>query len=178
MSTRTLADRWHALRSRRVVRWAMDLAVVAAVLLGVNAWQTRAHLRGDAAGFALDDLDGRPVALSSLAGKPTMVAFFAPWCGVCRANEGAVAQVARWAGERAHVVSVASDYRDVNEIRAYVDEHGVPAPVLLGGTATARAWRVQAFPTYYFLDADGRITGSSVGYTTAAGMAARLFALP
>ncbi len=173
-----LATRWSALRSRRAVRWAIDLALVALLLVGVQAWQTRAHLRGDAPALSLRSLDGSPVTLAALAGKPTMIAFFAPWCGVCKANEGAVVQVAGWAGARANVVSVASDYRDVDEIRAYASEHELPAPVLLGGTATARAWRVQAFPTYYFLDEEGRVTGSSVGYTTAAGMAARLFALP
>lgn len=178
MRWRSLTHTWSALRARRATRWALDLAMVALVLVAVQAWQTRAHLRGDAPDLELRDLDGRTVTLASLAGKPVMVAFFAPWCGVCRANEGAVAQLARVAGEQAHVVSVASDYRGVDEIRAYVDEHHVPAPVLLGGNGTARAWRVQAFPTYYFLDERGRVTGSSVGYTTTAGMAARLFALP
>lgn len=178
MDARALLSRVMALRERRVVRWALDAALVLAIVLAVSLWQTRSHVRGLAPDFAVATLAGEPVTRSTFAGKPTLLAFWAPWCGVCRANEDNVARLKEWAGERAHVVSVASDYQDADEVRAYVTKHGVGDPVLLGGTATARAFRVQAFPTFYFLDAEGRITGSSVGYTTTAGLAARLFALP
>ena len=156
----------------------MDGVLIVIAILAVGAWQTRGHVRGAAPNFALQVLDGSTATLASFAGKPTLLAFWAPWCGVCRANEGSVEQLKEWAGDRAHVVSVASDYRDPEEIRAYAAEHHLGDPVLLGGKATARAYGVQAFPTYYFLDEAGRITGSSVGYTTSVGMAARLFALP
>jgi thiol-disulfide isomerase/thioredoxin len=178
MDARALLSRVMALRERRVVRWALDAALVLAIVLAVSLWQTRSHVRGLAPDFAVATLAGEPVTRSTFAGKPTLLAFWAPWCGVCRANEDNVARLKEWAGERAHVVTVASDYQDADEVRAYVTKHGVGDPVLLGGTATARAFRVQAFPTFYFLDAEGRITGSSVGYTTTAGLAARLFALP
>jgi thioredoxin-related protein len=46
--------------------------------------------------------------------------------------------------------------------------------VLLGDEETVRAFRVEAFPTTYFLDAEGRITGSVAGYTTTPGLLARL----
>lgn len=178
MALRALSRRLRELRERRAVRWAMDALLVAVVLVAVSAWQTRHHMRGAAPDFALPTLAGDEVTRASLAGKPALLAFWAPWCGVCRANEGAVATLQGWAGDRAHVISVASDYQDVEEIRQYVQRHRVAGTVLLGGSATARAFRVQAYPTFYFLDAEGRIQGSAVGYTTAAGLWARLFALP
>ena len=178
MVTAPLRARLTALRERRLVRFAMEGALVEIVLIAVSAWQTRNHMRGAAPDFALPTLTGGELTRASLAGKPALLVFWAPWCGVCRANEGAVATLTGWVGERAHVVSVASDYQDVEEIRQYVQRHDVAGTVLLGGTATARAFRVQAFPTFYFLDEDGRIQGSAVGYTTAAGLWARLFALP
>ena len=82
--------------------------------------------------------------------------------------------LARWAGDRGRVVSVASAYGDVAEVRAYMKEHEVAYPVLLGDDETVRAFRVEAFPTVYFLDAEGRIKRSVAGYTTTGGLLARL----
>jgi hypothetical protein len=72
------------------------------------------------------------------------------------------------------VVSVAAAFGDLGEVRAYQRAHQVEYPVLLGDEATLRAFRVEAFPTTYFLDAEGRVTGSVVGYTTTGGLLARL----
>ena len=163
-----------ALRERRWFRWSMDLAVLAALLLGIGAWQARRHVRGALPEVALRTLDGAPASLASLRGRPAMVAFWAPWCGVCAAQSANVGWARRLAGERARVVSVATSFEDVAQVRAYMAEHEVAYPVLLGDDAVVRAFRVEAYPTVYFLDAEGRITGSVAGYTTTAGMLARL----
>jgi len=43
-------------------------------------------------------------------------------------------------------------------------------PVLMGDDSTARDWSVRAFPTYYVIDTEGRISSRSVGYSTRLGM--------
>lgn len=169
-----LLDRWMALRDRRWFRWSMDLALLAALLLGISAWQARGHVRGAPPAAPLRTLDGAPASLASLRGKPAMVVFWAPWCGVCGAQSGNVGMAMRLAGDRARVISVATAFDDVAQVRAYMAEHGVAYPVLLGDDAAVRAFHVEAYPTTYFLDAEGRITGSVAGYTTTAGMLARL----
>jgi thioredoxin-related protein len=73
------------------------------------------------------------------------------------------------------VVSVAASFENVDQVRAYVRDHGVDYPVLLGDDALVRAFRVEAFPTVYFLDAGGRVRRSATGYTTTLGLLARLF---
>jgi thioredoxin-related protein len=70
---------------------------------------------------------------------------------------------------------VAAEFSDEAEVRAYVRERGVDYPVLLGDDAVVHAFRVEAFPTLYFLDAEGRVKASVAGYTTTLGMLARLF---
>lgn len=175
------------MREKRIVRLLMDGAVLIAIFLGINAWQSRGHLRGVAPAFELRVLDvttnagamgvasEERVSNTTLAGKPTMLVFWAPWCGVCKADSPAVSRVRSIVGERANVVSIASDYESLREVNGYVAAVGVDYPVLLGGKKTARDFQVRAFPTVFFLDSDGNIDTSVVGYTTTAGMLARLF---
>jgi thiol-disulfide isomerase/thioredoxin len=166
--------RFLALRDRRWFAWTMDLTVGALLFLGISAWQARHHLRGDPPEVTFRTLDGAPVTLSSLRGRPVMLAFWAPWCGVCGAQSGNVGLAMRLAGERARVISVATAFEELGQVRGYMADHAVQYPVLLGDEAVARAFKLEAYPTVYFLDAEGRVTGSTSGYTTTAGMLARL----
>jgi thiol-disulfide isomerase/thioredoxin len=165
---------WRRFRQGRAFRALRDSLIFLAVLLAVGAWQTRRHVRGPPPEVALRTLAGEPFALASLRGKPAMVAFWAPWCGVCKAQSDNVSRALRLAGGRAHGVSVAASYEDEAEVRRHVREQGIDVPVLLADDAALGAFRVEAFPTVYFLDADGRVKGSAAGYTTTLGMLARL----
>jgi thiol-disulfide isomerase/thioredoxin len=124
--------------------------------------------------FSLQRLDGPPVHSTDLVGKPTLIAFWTPWCPVCKVESRNLSWAQRLVGDRARVLSIATGYDDVGAVRRYVRDHGVDYPVLLGGDDQARDFHVQAFPTVYFLDAQGRVKGSSVGYTTTLGLLARL----
>jgi thiol-disulfide isomerase/thioredoxin len=164
-----------AYRTRRLVRWSADLLGLLAIVLVAGLWQTRHHAWGDAPAFSLPALQGGPeVSLASLGGKPTMLVFWAPWCTVCKAESQNVSWVRSIVGSRANVVSVAASYRAVADVQAYVHEKGVDYPVVLGDDATVARFAVDAFPTVYFLDARGRISGSAVGYATTGGLLARL----
>jgi thiol-disulfide isomerase/thioredoxin len=148
---------------------------VLAVVTAATAWQARDHLPpGTAPAATLPALSGPPISLEALRGKPVLLAFWAPWCGVCKAESDNLSRVMRLAGERARVISVAASFEDLAEVRAYVEARGVDYPVLLGDEPVVRAFRVSAYPTLYFLDAEGRIKRSTSGYTTTAGMLLRL----
>jgi hypothetical protein len=94
---------------------------------------------------------------------------------VCGAESQNVSWVQRVVGQRANVVSVASSFRSVGDVQQYVRERGVDYPVLLAPEGVGGQFGLEAFPTAYFLDAEGRIRHSVVGYTTTAGMLWRLF---
>lgn len=174
-SFRQLKARYLKARERRWFRWSVDAVLFLVLVAAIGAWQTRSHLSGVAAPpVTLATLDGRTVSLESLKGKPVLVAFWAPWCSVCKTESQNVSWTMKLAGERAHVVSIVSSYDDLGSVQAYVRDRGVDYPVLLGDEGLARQFKVDAFPTAYFLDADGRIKRSAVGYTTTLGLLARL----
>ena len=172
----TWRTRFAALRQRRLVGWAIELAVVAVVILGVSAYQARHLPEGPAPALDVATLDGGAFSIDSLRGTPTMVVFWAPWCGVCGAEADNLARAQQWVGARARVVTVAVEYDRVDDVRAFVAKHGVTVPVGLGGTDAARRWGVGAFPTAFVVDETGVIVSRMVGYTSTAGMVARLLA--
>lgn len=168
---------WQRARARWWVRWGVDLLVLALIALGVMAWQTR-NLPGGgepAPDFALRTLSGEQVRLADLKGKPVLLVFWAPWCGVCKTESPTLSSLREWVGERAHVVSVALSYEDEEDVRRYVREQEVDYLVLLGNEATRRAYRVNMYPTTFVLSAEGRIEQSAVGYTTKLGLLWRLW---
>ncbi len=153
------------------MRWTVDLALVLAAVAVIGLWQTRDHVRGGVLPqLVLPALDGKAVSLGALGGKPTLLAFWAPWCGVCKASSDNLSRVARLAGSRVNVVSIALEYDSVAAVQRYVKEGGVDYPVLLGTPELGAALHVTSFPTVYFMSADGQLTGSAVGYTTTLGL--------
>ena len=72
------------------------------------------------------------------------------------------------------MISVASSYRTLAEVRAYVAEHDVDYPVLLDDAGLARRLGVRAFPTAFVVDGRGQIVRAVTGYTTTLGLLWRL----
>lgn len=169
--------RWQQARQRWWVRWGVDLALAALLFMAVMAWQTR-HLPGagtPAPDFQLRTLSGEQVRLSDLRGKPVVLAFWAPWCGVCKAESSTLSALRRMVGERAHVLTVAVAYEDEEDVRRFVREREADYPVLLGDDTLTRPFRVDRFPTTFVLSSEGRIEQAAVGYTTRLGLLWRLW---
>ncbi len=153
----------------------MDLLLLALVLTAVNAWQTRRLPVGaPAPDFTLTGLDGQPVRLSALRGQRVVLAFWAPWCGVCKAESSTLSWLQRLVGDSTRVLSVAVAYENEADVRRFVREHAVDYPVLLDGDGRTRAYAVNQFPTTFFVSAEGRIEHAVTGYTPLPGMLWRL----
>lgn len=167
---------WHRARGRWWVRQVMDLALVGLVFVAVMAWQTR-HLPtgAPAPDFTLRTLDGTQVRLSELQGKPVVLAFWAPWCGVCKAESSTLSALQGTVGGSAHVLSVAVAYEDEEDVRRFAREHAVDYPVLLGSDALMRAYGVEQFPTTFFVSSEGKLERAAVGYTTRLGLLWRMW---
>jgi peroxiredoxin len=163
------------LRSR-ILGWVAQAALLAAIVFLVSLWQTRDHLggRAHAPEFSLRKLDGGEVRLADLQGKRVLVHFWATWCGVCKLEPSALNAVHDRLGPNEVLLSVVADPEDEGEVRSFVASHEIRYPVLLADAGVLRAYRVNAFPTNYFIAPDGTISGSTVGLTTRFGMLARM----
>jgi len=163
-----------AVDRRRLKRFALELLVFVVIVAGIQAWRARDLLPADertaAPPFELLDLHGRPWSTASLAGKPAVIYFFAPWCGVCAASSPQLRWFDRWSGDDVQIVLVGLDWSAHEELSAYAAKHALTMPVLAGDPGTGAAYRIRGYPTYYVIDSLGRIARRDVGLTTAAGL--------
>jgi peroxiredoxin len=162
---------------RNLLPW---VAIVALVVLAY-AWRSRDLLPADqrthAPAFDLVDIDGQHWRTSDLQGRPAVLYFFAPWCGVCAASSPQLRWFDRWRGDEIQVVLIGLDWRNTNELRAYATRHRLQMPVLVGDAATGAAYRIRGYPTYYVIDAQGRIARRDFGFTSAPGLWLRTLGL-
>jgi thiol-disulfide isomerase/thioredoxin len=160
------------LRAWRWWPWLRDGALALLLLLGVRAYQLRDVARGDAPALAGIDLDGQPLSLEAYRGKPVLLHFWATWCGVCKAEQSNIDDLAR----ALPVVSVASRSGEPSRVAAYVREHAIAPRVLVDRYgALAHRFGVHAFPTTFVIDAAGRIRHAEVGYTSELGLRLRMW---
>lgn len=129
----------------------------------------------EAPAFSLYDMEGEQHSLESYGGKKTLLAFWAPWCSVCKVETGTLSSLQADLGEDVNVVSVVVGYEGKDEVRAFMEEHGVDYTVLLGNRSISKAYAVNKFPTLYVLDEKGRVQNTMEGYTSGVGLRWRLW---
>jgi peroxiredoxin len=133
---------------------------------------------GEAApGFRLETPQQTRVSLASLRGKTVLLEFFATWCPHCQAEAPHLRRmIESLPRSRYAFVSVNADGEDAASIFAFHRYFGLPFPALLdpssqpgsfrdpgGPGPVSRRYGIETFPTFYVLDAHGRITWRSDG---------------
>jgi peroxiredoxin len=180
----TTTTRGGRLASERL-RTIVVLVVVGVVLAGAavvveQPWATDGYsgvtLTGDVSGAApaagmvppdfkaASAIDGTPVSLAALQGKPVWLTFGASWCADCRAEAPDLqATYEKYAGRGLVVVSVAID-EDEQAVRDYARRAGLTfTQVADPSTTIASRYRILGVPTHFFISPDGVIKEVRLG---------------
>ena len=104
-------------------------------------------------------------------GRPVVLHFWGTWCPVCRAEASNIDTLAK----DYEVVTVAVDSGSAEAVRAYMEKHKLHYRVINDPEGKLAAqYRVNVFPTTCIFDASGKLRFTETGYTTTAGLLARM----
>ena len=111
--------------------------------------------------YTWENEQGKEVNISSLAGKPVLLHFWASWCPPCRKEMPALV---KWIGEHPEVnVVVLSLDRARQGAQEFFAEHNIKIPLNMGNMAGASRLGVRGLPSTFVVDAKGDIVKRYTG---------------
>ena len=134
------------------------------VYLGVMEAQSSKLVPDGAAppSFVMERYGGGKLALSDLRGKVVMLDFWATWCPPCQEEMPSLVKLAKeYEGRGLAFVAASRDDDDVKEelVRQFLGRNlpELEPYVVYANDEVAMAFRVEALPTLYFLDREGKV---------------------
>jgi len=145
------------------------IALWVAFLVATQPAPAGAGIGAPAPSFALADLDGNPLRLAGLRGRPVIVNFWASWCAPC-VEEFPLLRAALAAHARDGLAIVGIVYLDRSEAaRAFMARMGAKWPAAMDpGEAVAGQFGILNPPETFFIGRDGVIAGRQIGQLSAA----------
>ena len=114
--------------------------------------------------FTLDDINGKPLTLSSLRGKWVILDFWGSWCGWCIKGMPAMKEYYKNYSGKFEIIGV--DCRDtVEKWKAAVEKHELPWLHVYNKAAdgTPEKYGVEGYPTKIIIDPQGNINKIVIG---------------
>lgn len=132
---------------------------------GFNPFLMDSSIGKSAPDFALKDLSGNDVDLSSFKGRPVLLNFWATWCGYCRRERTHLNALYEEFKEKGLVIIAVSTDRSVKKVQKYMKK--IPSEFIvlsdLNGDVAA-LYRITGLPTSFLIDREGVITNKFMGY--------------
>jgi Thiol-disulfide isomerase and thioredoxins len=117
--------------------------------------------------FTVYDKNNKEVNLSDFRGKPTIVNFWASWCGPCKMEMPDFEEKYQSLGEEINflMVNMTDGSREtVKTASDFIEKEGFTFPVYYDEKSNASiTYSVYSLPTTYFIDADGYAIAQSTG---------------
>lgn len=115
--------------------------------------------------FALKDLSGGEVSLSSFKGKTVLLNFWATWCPPCKDELPTIEKLHQAMKHRGLVILAVSVDTSAAKVRDYVRERPVSFSVLLDTTlSVSRSYKVFSLPMTFIIDKRGVIVDKHFGH--------------
>jgi cytochrome c biogenesis protein CcmG/thiol:disulfide interchange protein DsbE len=130
--------------------------------------------------FALEDLSGKKVSLSSYKGKAVLVNFWATWCAPCKIETPWLVELRnQYAPQGFEILGISTEGDDLQKddkagwakdrsaIAGFVQKMKVPYPMLMDGDSISRPYGgLDSLPTSFFVDRKGTVVAAQLGLTS------------
>jgi len=114
--------------------------------------------------FQLHNLEGEPVSLGDLRGKPVILNFWATWCRPCVSEMPFIQRVYEEQSAEGLVLLAINIGGTSSQVKEFLQGHNLSLPVLLDTKQdVAQRYKIQYIPTTFFIDKEGIIQAVKVG---------------
>jgi thiol-disulfide isomerase/thioredoxin len=124
--------------------------------------------------LALADLNGNKISLANYKGRPLVVDFWATWCGPCKVEIPWFEKLHdQYASQGLEILGVSTDdldrddpaklFTQKRDIADFVSKMHMNYPILLGEDGVEDKWGIDAMPTTFFIDRNGKVVASTIG---------------
>ena len=115
--------------------------------------------------FDLKDADGKTVRLSDYKGKVVLLNFWATWCGPCKIEIPWFIEFERKLKDKGFaVIGVSMDEEGWTVVKPFVADLAINYRIVTGTDSLATLYGgVEALPTTFLIDRDGKIASTHVG---------------
>jgi thiol-disulfide isomerase/thioredoxin len=117
--------------------------------------------------FSWQDPSGNKTDFASVAGKITLVNFWATWCGPCKHELPDLISLSKeYESRGVKVIGISADVgTDVtSDVKSFVQEEGIPYLVLIANDDIKEAFgNVSMLPTSFVIDKEGNILETMIG---------------
>ncbi len=148
--------------------WAMDDGTLfvanrtleAGYLMHLAMEETRDKIRdGNPPTLAIDrwlNTDD-PLPWDALAGKVVLLDFWGTWCGPCVANIPKVQALHEKYQNEGLVVLGLHSSNGSDDVEAFLEAQGITFPIAVDNGQTAKDFAIDAWPTYFLIDRQGKV---------------------
>ncbi|MDD5561914.1 MAG: TlpA disulfide reductase family protein [Candidatus Omnitrophica bacterium] len=106
----------------------------------------------------LNDLESKPVNLSKLAGKPSILFFWTTWCPYCRTELKSLDKMYSQMGKEGLAVFAVNVGEPAVKVERFLKDHALSIRVLLDRDGqAAENYEILGIPTYIFINKEGRV---------------------
>ena len=114
--------------------------------------------------FEVTTLDGEQAKLSDFRGGRVMLNFWATWCPPCRAEMPDMQKVYDEEDVTILAVNMTGTESGEDVVAEFVDDFELTFPILMDETSDImNTYEIQAYPTTYMIDSNGRIQFVALG---------------
>lgn len=116
--------------------------------------------------FKMQDLNGNEIQLSSLAGKPIVLNFWASWCPPCKAEMPELESAYKKCGDQINFVMVSVD-DTLSDAKGFYEGSPYTFPVYFDNSGMGSyLYSISSIPQTFFINSQGKIISSHVGAIT------------
>jgi peroxiredoxin len=144
---------------------ASTLLLATAALLGY-LWLTPSGGLKPAPAITLTTLQGEPLTLAALRGRPVLVTFWATTCPGCIKEMPHLVELYQELAPRGlEIIAIAMEYDPQEQVRTMVAQKQLPYPVAIDsdGSAAQAFGGVSLTPSSFLIDPQGRIVQYKLG---------------